>query len=421
MKIMLRAHPSLEKEKALESPPLKVCMHVLGIVRTDQRVLRDATALQEAGFAVSIVDVEEEHTRPAQEDFHGICLQHVLMPGSFFSTRFDRWSFIRAGQLLIHSTLRLIQAPADIYHAHDVSALPACYIAALIRRKPLIFDAHELPLSERPLSEMSRNRQRLHKLLAVLFVNMLRRCAGVITVSPPMVEEMQQRYHIQEITLIRNLPPYRVVPKNDRLRQALGLGPGVRVALYQGNLQPDRNLDLLIRAAPFLAPDIVIVMMGKDMKSTRAQLEALIASEGVSDRVKILPPAPYEELLDWTASADLGLIVYSPDYSGNVQMMLPNKFFEYLMAGLPVLASQLDATAEVIKTYDVGQVISSLDPADIAAAISGMLADRVALDRMHRHALEAARHEFCWEKEREQLLRLYHKIWPPASNKVFSS
>ena len=411
MKIMLRAHPSLEKEKVLEPAPIKVCMHVLEIVRTDPRVLREATALKEAGFAVAIVDVEEEHTRPGEEDFHGICLKHIPMPGSFFSSRFDRWSFIRAGQLLIRSVLRLIKASADIYHAHDVEALPACYVAALLRRKPLIFDAHELPLSERPLSEMGRSRQWLHKLLAVLLVYMLRRCAGVITVSPPLVEEVQQRYHVPEVTLIRNLPPHRVVPKGDRLRQVLGLGPGVGVALYQGNLQPDRHLDLLVRAAAFLAPDIVIVMMGKDMKSTQAQLEALIASEGVVDRVKILPSAPYEELLDWTASADIGLIVYRPDYSRNVQGMLPNKFFEYLMAGLPVLASPLESIAEVIKTYDVGQVISSLAPADIGAAISGMLADRVALDRMHHDALEVAKQEFCWEKEHEELISLYHKIW----------
>jgi glycosyltransferase involved in cell wall biosynthesis len=102
------------------------------------------------------------------------------------------------------------------------------------------------------------------------------------------------------------------------------------------------------------------------------------------------------------------LIVYSPDYSRNVQMMLPNKFFEYLMAGLPVLASQLDATAEVIKTYDVGQVISSLAPADVAVAINSMLAEPLALRRMCRNALTAAQHEFYWEKESQKLVRLYH-------------
>ena len=410
MKIMSRTHPAIEEDVALEPSSIKVCMHVLEIVRTDPRVMREATALKEAGFAVSIVDVEEEHTRPTEEDFQGICLKHILMPSSFISTHFDRWSFIRAGQLLLDSALRLTQASADIYHAHDIEALPACYIAALLRCKPLIFDAHELPLSERPLSEMNKSRQWLHKLLAVLFVSMLRRCAGVITVSPPLVEELRQRYQVPEVTLIRNLPPYQVVPQSDRLRQSLGLSPDTRIAFYQGNLQPDRSLDILVRAAPFLARDIVIVMMGKDMKSTRARLEALIASEGVADRVKILPPVPYEELLDWTASADIGLIVYASDYSRNVQMMLPNKLFEYLMAGLPVLTSPLDAVTEVIRTYDVGQIVSSLAPADVASAINTMLADPAALARMRRNALDAAQYKLCWEKETSHLIQLYHDI-----------
>ena len=410
MKVKPRPHPSIGEDVVREPAPIKVCMHVLGIVRADPRVMREATALKEAGFTVSIVDVEEEHTRPTEEDFYGICLKHILMPSSFISTHFDRWSFIRAGQLLIHSALRLIQASADIYHAHDVAALPACYIAALLRRKPLIFDAHELPLSERPLSEMSRSRQWLHKLLEVFFAIMLPRCAGVITVSPPIVEEIRRRYHIPEVTLIRNLPPYRAVPKSDSLRQRLGLSPDTRIAFYQGNLQPDRSLDILIRAAPFLAPDIVIVMMGKDLKSTQAQLEALIAGEGVADRVKILPPSPYDELLDWTASADIGLIVYTPDYSRNVQMMLPNKFFEYLMAGLPVLASPLEAITDVIRAYDIGQIVSSLVPADVAAAINTLLADVAPLARMRRNALEAAQYDLCWEKETNSLIQLYQDI-----------
>ena len=80
------------------------------------------------------------------------------------------------------------------------------------------------------------------------------------------------------------------------------------------------------------------------------------------------------------------------------------------MAGLPVLTSPLDAVAELIKTYDVGQIVSSLEPADVAAAINSILADHVALARMHRNALEVAKGEFCWERENLQLINLYEKI-----------
>ncbi len=151
--------------------------------------------------------------------------------------------------------------------------------------------------------------------------------------------------------------------------------------------------------------------MGKDFKGIKSQLEALIASEGVADRVKIIPPVPaYEEVPEWTASADIGLILYNPGYSLNVKLLLPNKLFEYMMAGLPVLASQLDAIAEVIRTNDIGQILTSVDPAEVAAAINKMLADPVALSRMSRNGLVAAEQEFRWEKESPKLVRLYHDI-----------
>lgn len=145
------------------------------------------------------------------------------------------------------------------------------------------------------------------------------------------------------------------------------------------------------------------------MGTSKNQLESLISSEGLADRVKILPPVPYEELLDWTASADIGLILHSPDYSLNVRTLLPIKLFEYLMAGLPVLSSELDAVAEVIKAYDVGQVISSLTPVEVAGAMNALLVDDEVLTRLRHNALCAAS-EFCWENERQTLIDLYQEV-----------
>lgn len=395
------------EEDATAAAAIRVCMHVLGPARTDVRVMREATALAQAGYAVAIVDVEGEGEQPVVEEFHGICLKHIIVSRSFLSTRFSRWSFIRATQILLRSTLRLIQTPADIYHAHDVSGLLPCYIAASLRRKPLIFDSHELPLGY-----MSIRSRWLLILLAHLLAYIVPRCAEVITVSSPIAQEMSKCYHIPKVSLIRNVPPYQAVPKSDRLRQHLGLSPNTRVALYQGGIQYNRSLDKLIHAAPFLDPDIVLVLMGPSEGSIGSELEALIASEGVSNRVKILPPVPYEELLDWTASADIGLIVFALDYSLSIRWCLPNKLFEYLMAGLPVLSSHLDAVVEVIKTYDVGCVVESLAPADIALSINAMLADSATLATMRRNALYAAHHEFVWEKEGQELVQLYRRILP---------
>jgi glycosyltransferase involved in cell wall biosynthesis len=158
--------------------------------------------------------------------------------------------------------------------------------------------------------------------------------------SPSRAEHLiGWRYKARQVTLVRNTPIYQAVEKNDRLRQYLGLGPEVRIALYQGNIQEDRRLDTLVRAAKFLERDVVLVLMGKDMRKTVSKLQVQAIGEGVAERVKSVPPVPYEELLEWAASADIGLIIYAPDHSLDVKMCLPNKLFEYMMAGLPVLAT----------------------------------------------------------------------------------
>ncbi len=385
--------------------PIKVCIHVLRAARADVRAIRSATALLEAGFAVSIIDVESERSRPVEEDYYGIHIKHIVIPGWRTSRRFELWFFIKAVQAFLRSLLWLLETRADIYQANEATALPASYIAARLRRKPLIFEAYELPPAETSIAFWHH----LHGLLTRFLAWVLPRCAGVIAVSPPIAHEIRRCYHSPEVTLIRNVPPYRTVSKKDLLRQHLGLSPDTRLALYQGGLQPNRGLDRLIRAAPFLAPDIVIVLMGEGMGTTQSELEALIAREGVAGRVKILLPVPYEELLDWTASADIGLNVLPPEYSLSIRWCLPNKLFEYLMAGLPVLTSQLDAVVEVIKTYNVGRIVSPLAPEDVAAAINTMLADRNTLTHMHHNALKAAQ-DCCWEKDGQQLIRLYQKI-----------
>src|SRR5262249_22926166 len=150
-------------------------------------------------------------------------------------------------------------------------------------------------------------------------------------------------------------------------------------------------------------------IMGDTIQPVYAQLTALIASEQVADRVKIVPAVPYSELLDWTASADIGLVIYPSDYSLSVRFTLPNKLFEYLMAGRPVLASQLDAIADVIQTHGVGRIVPSVAPADIGAGINAMLNDKTALAQMQRKALDVAREEFCWERESHKIVDLYNR------------
>lgn len=113
----------------------------------------------------------------------------------------------------------------------------------------------------------------------------------------------------------------------------------------------------------------------------------------------------------------MGLNVLPPDFSLSIRYSLPNKLFEYQMAGVPVLSSELDATAEVVRIYDVGRVVSSLAPADVDSAINTMPTDGDALTRMRRNALDAVQHELRWEKETSHLIHFYTGLWQISPNR----
>ncbi len=382
--------------------PLRVCMHVLSTGRTDGRVMREATALAGAGYDVTIVDIERDGARPAREDIDGVHFRHVIMPSRFVRPRFRPWFVAKVALAMLRGGLAVLRTPTDVVHAHDENTLPACYLAAVARGKALVFDAHELPMVQRNITSWRPLRAAAQWALRRL---VMPRCAATIIVSPPLADEMQRRYGGKRAVVVRNILPYIAPIASDRLRERLGLGPAARIALYQGGLQANRSLDILVRAAKYLGSDEYIVLMGWG-PSERA-LAALIQQEGVGDRVKMLPAVPYEELLDWTASADVGLNVFDPDYSLSIHYCLPNKLFEYLMAGVPVFTSELPAVVEIVRQYDVGVVTPSIAPEEVARHLSALLADAAARARMRQNALAASQSELRWEVEREQVIGLY--------------
>ncbi|MEO7001945.1 MAG: glycosyltransferase family 4 protein [Ktedonobacterales bacterium] len=384
--------------------PQRICMHVQSVGRTDVRVMREAQALAEVGYDVTVVDLERDSSRPAREDIRGIHFKHIVMPTRFIKTRFKPWFLVKLGVAVLRAMLVMVLTPADAYHAHEDNALPATYFAAVVRGKKLIFDAHELPLVQHTILRW----RRLTALARRALRFMMPRCDGVITVSPPIIDEIQQRYGGRRAVLVRNIPPYTPPITSNMLRERLELPPQTRIALYQGGLQEDRKLDVLVRAAKYLGPDQMVILMGWGV--SQQPLEALIAQEGLHDQVRIIPAVPYAELLDWTASADVGLIIYDGSYSPNVYHCLPNKLFEYLMAGLPILASQLDAVAAMLAIYDVGAITPSIAPEDVGRTLAALLEDGNALAHMRRNALAAAQHDLRWDVEKESLIALYAQV-----------
>src|SRR5260370_22966987 len=108
----------LKKSAVTRCVPTRVCMHVRGVVRTDRRVMREATALMEAGFAVTILDFEDDLTRPVEEDIGGIHVKQIMKPNWLIPTNLKPWDLVKYAKTLIFDAMRFVQIPAETYRFH---------------------------------------------------------------------------------------------------------------------------------------------------------------------------------------------------------------------------------------------------------------------------------------------------------------
>ncbi len=221
--------------------------------------------------------------------------------------------------------------------------------------------------------------------------------------SPPWIDFLANLYGSipDPARAVINVPePTEIHPRD--LRPELGLVPDTKILLYQGSIQENRGIEPAIDAIELL-DDVVLVIVGYGYY--RDQLQNLVSDRGLAERVRFFGPIPNDELLHWTASADVGLcnIVNA---SISYYTTLPNKLFEYVMAEVPVLGSDSPGIGKVVEETGVGEVVDPVDPHSLAAATAKILAD----PEPYREACRGARERYNWDVESQKLLEVYERL-----------
>jgi len=209
-----------------------------------------------------------------------------------------------------------------------------------------------------------------------------------------------QRYGTDGVITVRNVPVYQPPPPGSADR---GREP---VILYHGGYFRDRGLEQLIESVQYLKRGRIVFRGFGELED---HLRALVRQQSLEDRVSFAPPVPMPELVKTAAEADIGVIPYIP-FCLNNRFCLPNKLFEYLMAGLAVVGSDLPELRKVIMGHNVGRVFNPEDPQDIARALNDLLEDEEQLARMKRNALHAVRAVYNWQAESVKLLKAYESL-----------
>ncbi|MFH1329387.1 MAG: glycosyltransferase [Actinomycetota bacterium] len=302
--------------------------------------------------------------------------------------------FVRAG----------LATGAEVWHCHDLNTLAVgvrCKQARPGTR--LVYDSHELATERSRMGRVARWQAGRAERRG------LRHNDEGIWTTRSRAEYVVRRYGIPFPTLIHNVPERIEVQQGWDLHERLGIPADQRILLYQGSIQEFRGIEESIEAVTLLDRcGLVVIGYGYH----RPALEAMVRRRGLGDRVRFFGPIPNDELLHYTASADVGLCVIRGQ-SLSYRWSMPNKLFEYMMAGIPVVASDFEEMGRVVREEGVGTVCDPDDPQSIAAAV-GAIIDDPAAEARFRAATRLAIGKWNWDEEEKKLLALYRRLDPAA-------
>jgi glycosyltransferase involved in cell wall biosynthesis len=290
----------------------------------------------------------------------------------------------------------------DVVHAHDLPQMRGGLVAARRLGVPFVYDAHELYPEIGTLTE--RQQQRLGRLERRL----MPKCDVAITVNPHIAAEMSKRYRVRAPEVILNaIDPVDVGARHLRFHELLGLAVSDRVLLFQGWMSPTRGLDLLIDALARTEPVVHLVLMGYgDMADDLIEQARRL---GVEERVHIIPAVPQDELLHWTQAADAGVIPY-PAVDLNHRFCSPNKLFEFIQAGLPIVANDLPFLRDVVGGEGIGRLAPIEDPDQFARAIDEVIGGGGENNARCRARIAEVADKYSWRVQGEHLREIYSRL-----------
>jgi glycosyltransferase involved in cell wall biosynthesis len=321
-----------------------------------------------------------------------------------------RWLLFPASLRAFAIALDDVAEPADLWHGMSIQGLPA-----VVRRKgrtgaKAIYDSRDIYMHARELSRVGGIRRRLFEAAERRWAHAV---DAVLTVNDEYAAILERQLRVPRPPVVMNCPARWTPPepRPDLIREKLGLPARTAVVLYQGGLFSERGIEQSMDAI-LDVPDAVLVLLGYGR--LRDSLADAITREPYRGRVFLLDAVPPSELLLWTASADVMLMAIQPS-SLNHRHTTPNKLFEAMAAGVPVVASDLPGMATIVRATGCGELCDATSPDSIATAIRSIL-DRPSDERaaLRSRCLAAAHDRYNWESQVGTLLQLYGRLLADA-------
>lgn len=374
---------------------IKVTSIVLNNFKNDSRVLKENISLQKAGYDVKVVALHEEPLKEF-DDVQNIPVHRIKLKSR-------NWSKNKAIQLLkyfefIYKVVKQYKN-SDILHCNDLNTLPIGFIIKKFFNKnvKIVYDAHEYETEINGLNGIQKTfTQKLEKYL-------IKSADKVITVSDAIASEYVKNYNIPKPSLVLNTPLYKKIQKKDLFREALNIPNDKTIFLYQGGLSKGRGIEILLDTFKNIEDKKpVIVFMGY------GPLEELVknASQEYANIYFHKAVSP-DVLLEYTSSADFGISTIE-DSCLSYRYCLPNKMFEYTMAEVPVIVSNLPEMQRVVKDNNIGIVAKENSSEGLKEAIE----KAAKLDKEElQQKIKKVKEVYNWEAQEKVFLEVYEGLY----------
>jgi glycosyltransferase involved in cell wall biosynthesis len=360
----------------------------------DSRVLKESSSLANAGFNVEVIAHGDKR------------LENYEIKENFTIKRFcylDRKiTKSKLKKLLIYfkwlKAVITYTKNSDILQCNDLNTLPIAFVVKGFYNKniKIVYDAHEYETETNGLSGVSKS---ITKILEKFFMQYVDK---TITVSDGIADEYVKLYNIEKPSLVLNTPLFKEVEKKDIFRETFGIKKNQTIFLYQGSLGRGRGIEVILDTFKELDTSKVIVFMGY------GQLEELLIKESKKYKNIYFHKAVTPDiLLDYTSSTDFGIATIE-DTCLSYHYCLPNKMFEYIMAEIPVIVSNLPEMKKIVEEDNLGIVAENNT---IQGLKEAMKATETLDMQIIKDNLKKAKKTYSWQEQEKVLIETYREIW----------
>ena len=367
----------------------RVIVSVSNDLSTDKRVDRICNALQRNGYEVLLLGRRKKNSLFLNERSYKVGRMFLL---------FER-GVLFYGIFQMRLFLFLLFSKKAILYSNDLDTLLPNYLISALKKSPLIYDTHELFCEVPELKEKYFKRNIWKAIERYIFPKL--KC--VFTVNKSIAGIYNQEYNVP-VSVIRNVPMINFKEPFLVTKKGLGIADEKKIILLQGaGINKDRGGEEALQAMQYIHGAVLLIVGDGDVLPKLRKMSSLL---NITHKVKFLPKMPFEQLSAYTRLADIGLSL-DKNTNKNYRYSLPNKLFDYIHAGVPILASNLVEVKNIVTYYQIGIIINNIEPNEIALALNRLLTDDKML-RQLKYNTGKAKQELNWEQEEKKFISYFN-------------